>query len=239
MCQLDDGFYDYAFEDVPASVLQKISTDVRPWFSSVAFCTLYAGQSAPRIALWVHNTEITEWCCFDEVHSRLLRKGVRIYGPVRLTFGEILTIIASRCANYATVIRQYESFIDGRTPFFQGGSRTALDDSVIALPDNAAAYLESLGRSTRKHLPYYLRRCERQWMERFKVLFLSKQDISIANFRSLVDLSRQRISNKGATHLLRETAVITRWQLAQKCGVMCAVLLDEQLIGGTLNYMNE
>lgn len=103
------------------------------------------------------------------------------------------------------------------------------EDFIVDLPATMVSYVAALGRQTRKHLPYYERRLQREWGSRSRYTALLEKEIAFEDFERLVELNRMRMKHKGSRSAWTERMVRSRWMLATKTGLLTGIYLDERL----------
>jgi CelD/BcsL family acetyltransferase involved in cellulose biosynthesis len=107
------------------------------------------------------------------------------------------------------------------------------EDFVMDLPATGREYLDSLGRQTRKHLPYYLRRLQRT-MPSVEFVVRAGPEITREEFSELVALSAGRLESKGIRTLWTPELVQQRWELARQSGRLCTFRDGARIIAGAL-----
>lgn len=129
-------------------------------------------------------------------------------------------------------------------PLSPGGSpgqrihvRKTSSDYELQLPETAQAYLRGLGQKTRKHLPYYARRIEREWGSQGTLAFSFCGDIARAGFDALLGLNRLRLHQRGRRSLWTAALADHRWPLVQESGFLVGLYFRESLAAGTLSFV--
>jgi len=232
--------HDCSLPELKPDWVRMLEEHRSEWFCSAQFSRLYAVDGAQRVWLGFHNDgSLSRACYYLEDRFAGLLKRVMVFGPVPLGLEEIHEIIYTRGAHLATVTRASEQ--DARRirgPFYRCVAVAASDDTIIELPGSSGEYVETLGRQTKKHLPYYLRRLRRERSGDFQWTRASAADISLELFSALVALNRRRIENKGSRSLWNDKMVRQRWRLAQETGLLVGLQLQGELVGGTLCYLH-
>jgi hypothetical protein len=93
-----------------------------------------------------------------------------------------------------------------------------IENDVVVLPDSFSAYLDGIGKATRKHLLYYERRLKREFPSaQFRLV--EKGDCGIADIRAIAQFQRARLGSKGIRiaaeldpdHVARMHASCVKW----------------------------
>jgi CelD/BcsL family acetyltransferase involved in cellulose biosynthesis len=111
------------------------------------------------------------------------------------------------------------------------------EDYSIPLGATPEEYLQRLGKQTRKHLPYYLRRLQRECQESFVIQTAIGEQISKQFFIDLLELNQLRMRSKGRETLWTRETAVHRWPLIQKTGLLVGLQLGGKLAGGTLSFL--
>jgi hypothetical protein len=113
------------------------------------------------------------------------------------------------------------------------------DDQVIALPASRQAWERRLGTATRRHLPEYRNRLQREHPD-FRLDTLEGAEIGLPLVEQIFAWNRHRIVAKGESWLYDEQPASAHklWRLLQSRGVaLCGYLGDELVAGELLQHM--
>src|SRR5581483_4544212 len=95
-------------------------------------------------------------------------------------------------------------------------------------------YLRMVGKTTRKHLPYYLRRVDREWSGRWNFGMHHGIQIQRSYYDRIIDLNGLRMARQGRRSGWNSRIAEQRWKLFQERGIVCTVLLDGRVVAGTM-----
>jgi hypothetical protein len=109
------------------------------------------------------------------------------------------------------------------------------DDSVINLPDSTDAFLQSLGKATRKNIKQYLSRIKRDYPS-FEFCVHDGKTIDEQLIRKIISLNRVRFEKKGKTSGITSTDEERIIQMIRSCGIVGVVSIDGKLCAGSLVY---
>ena len=116
--------------------------------------------------------------------------------------------------------------------------RQTAEDTCIDLPKSTHEYLQSLGAKTRRHLPYYVRRLQREWREEWRFEPQYGQEISRKLYDKIFELNHMRMDAKGKRNGWTDALKAHRWALFQKRGLFCGLSFRGRLVGGTLSLIH-
>lgn len=206
------------------------------WFDTPAFATLYRRPYATRAICWREGALIHA-SCFTEEKGPFGMRVLRFGGWSRSS-GELFDVLDEKKASAASVGPLYEAQLG---PFRNAGQNVTIEvssnDVVVELPRTPRDYLASLGSQTRKHLPYYLRRLEREFPGRWGQKVLWDSDIRDPQFRMLLELSRRRVAARGETHGWNEEMIERRQRLIRQHGLLHAICIDDKFAAGTCSTL--
>jgi hypothetical protein len=111
------------------------------------------------------------------------------------------------------------------------------EDHSIELPVSASDYLRSLGSTTRKHLPYYLRRLKKEWGNDWRAEHTSGSHIAKKSYLDLLALNRLRMSRKRKQSLWTGELAEHRWELVSEMGSLEVILYRDRVVAGTLSFL--
>jgi len=115
--------------------------------------------------------------------------------------------------------------------------RPGAEDFLIELPSSPELYLQRLGRKTRKHLPYYLRRLQREWGDGLEFSARFGSGVTRELYEGLLDLNRQRMRQRRRESGWRNGIVEQRWPIVRERGLLFGVYCREKLAAGTLSFL--
>jgi Acetyltransferase (GNAT) domain len=234
------GLHDAAHDEVSADTLEKLRRLNTTWLGSAGFATLYSYPAVARVC-WRTNPDgsiASAWWYREQLWHFGLKK-LTFLACAPFSEVDLRAVLAQRHAHMAAVLYVPPDDTEEFKRFDNWcGAEISADDSIIDLPSSAETYLSSLGRKTRKHLPYYVRRLQAEWSDDLEIDCLSKSAISLEDFGRVVDLNRARIEAKGRDHLWTNDMIRARWLLAQEEGILCVVRRKKEIVGGTLSYIH-
>lgn len=234
-------YCDYSLSEVPCEVRQRLQRrDVANLFCTLSFGESYCNPPGERVCFLQNDDgEIIDHCVYRESSWAPFFRQIEILGPVDL-YGHLLGELQRRTrANKITaqLMSAQELPPDIETRRGIVFRRTA-EDLCIVLPESSFQYLQRLGSSTRKHLPYYLRRLRKEWGEAWSIEALATQTIPKTTFNHLLRLQQLRSTQKGLQSLWTEALREQRWRLVQEKGLLCCLYLRGKLVGGTLSFLH-
>jgi len=94
-----------------------------------------------------------------------------------------------------------------------------------------------LGSTTRKHLPYYLRRLNKEWGNDWHAERTSGSDIAKKAYLDLLALNRLRMSRKRKRSLWTGELAEHRWKLVSEMGSLEVILHRDRVVAGTLSFL--
>jgi hypothetical protein len=238
--ELNPGTYDFALAEISPHIKELADEASTNLFNSMGFCELYANPPAQRLWLDVDNERrITRAYAYREERWARLFKTLHMFGPVDLTMSQLNDFMLQRGTCIATIYSMELDHVTAfRGPWYRSIVSPVNEDIVIDLPATVEDYLSLLGRKTREHLPYYLRRLRKEWGNNLEILYLFDHEISTHLFSELVGLNRTRIERKGGRHLWDYPMMERRSILAQKIGFLCGLRFGGQLVSGTMSYIH-
>jgi hypothetical protein len=203
------------------------------WFSSFRFSTVYNG--CDRVRFWTDDSKSIIRAFYYDARTRGY---VTIYGPVDVTTEDVTQLLHERNVSFAQLWRMKTPNLLGKTPARYKPKARPVRLNVIDLPESPQAYLASLGKKTRKHLPYYIRRLKKVYSDLY-VDFLAKGYITLEILQELVSLNRARMLMKGIPHSgWSDDSLRRSWKAAQDAGFVCCLRHDGKIVGGTLSYLH-
>ena len=192
-------FRDYALLKLTPEVRSRLQGCEKNWFSSAGFAESYCFPPAERVCFLEDSSGgITERCFYREIKSRGLFKSIEALGSAN-PLGVILRELQK--LHRPSVVR-VPWIAESDLPRLERGQRQLRakrvgEDHYIELPKSTGEYLQSLGRKTRKHLPYYLRRLEREWGAEWAFSHRYATEIPREMYDGLLNLNGLRMRVKG------------------------------------------
>jgi hypothetical protein len=230
---------DCVIEDLTLSEYEAASMAAQCWFESPYFATLYAAATHALIVRSETGETVSGFYRIDR-YLKCFRK-VQFVAAVDMADEVLHEVMRRRGAQFVGIPLIGRDFLDGKIHRSrQHNWRIArqAEDIVIELPASVEEYLASLGRQTRKHLPYYVRRLEREWGSQLRVAHLAGEGIKLDDFQRLVELNRARMRGKWKRSGWTGEMVRNRWRLACRTGVLTGIYRDDQLMAGTVCYLH-
>lgn len=234
-------FQDFSLSELSSGLRQRLEmSHERNWFLSMGFAEYYCFPPAERISL-IENAsgEIIEKCFYRERKWAGIFRELEVCGPIDPQGSLLDELLLRRRVSAAQV--QWVAATD--LPHWKGtldAVRTERigEDSCIELPKSCSEYLQRLGTKTRKHLPYYLRRLQREWGEGWVFEHHYGAEISRESYDRLLDLNGLRMGQKGVrtgwTSELREH----RWRYVKNCGLLCSLVYKGSIVAGTFSLIH-
>jgi CelD/BcsL family acetyltransferase involved in cellulose biosynthesis len=160
-------------------------------------------------------------------------------GPVDPSCELVQRLTADRRPDLLTLSMQTASTF----PQFAAGCQlfeveTVADDHIITLPAKPEEYLLRLGKQTRKHLPYYVRRLQREWAGEYAFNVVQGDDITWDSFTAVLELNRLRMRSKRRLSLLSAASAKHRWPLVRSNGVIVSLRRGDTIVGATLSLLH-
>jgi CelD/BcsL family acetyltransferase involved in cellulose biosynthesis len=206
------------------------------WFHTLDFATLYA--TATRALVTCGGQGGTRVAFYSIDHYLGMFRRIRFVAPINLSDDVLRRLMDEHKVQFVSIpFIGLETLDESISGILRRKAVRHAEDAVIQLPATVNEYLAGLGRKTRKHLPYYVRRVEREWGPRLQYLNLANEDIKIEHFECLVHLNQMRMLHKGTRSGWTEQMVKTRWSLARNAGLFTGICFDNRLVAGTLCYL--
>ncbi|MCI0629992.1 MAG: GNAT family N-acetyltransferase [Phycisphaerales bacterium] len=234
---LAPGRHDVALAELPHADRQRLDSAPLPWLTSLGFCTIYDFPPAQRALLHVDDSGCVTRAAFYRERSSLgIIRLIEFLGCPELSDAEILDLLSLRHVHVAVLYRL-------ETPDQKSSSarvRPIVNHDVIAeLPISKEEYLQSLGKQKRQQLPRYWRRLQRQYNDQIVMLYESGQRIELDEILQLVGFNQTRMSRQGKDNATAfESAQQRLWPLTQSEGLLCKMVGQGRLLGGTFNYVH-
>ena len=109
----------------------------------------------------------------------------------------------------------------------------ASEDIVLALPSSAQAYLDSLGRSTRKYIKYHLKRPARHFPT-YRFSIYENDEIDEHLIQAIIDLNTARMAEKNKVSTIDEAHRAWILKIARTYGFVGAVTIDGRICAGVI-----
>ncbi|MGV3741395.1 MAG: GNAT family N-acetyltransferase [Burkholderiaceae bacterium] len=218
---------------IPPHMEQVLHTLYGNVFSSMPHFRVYGGlDDASTFILWKEQQAVAAFLYQTEDNQlRVLNEGMDV--------GEEAISAFSKFAfqKYASV--DFISF-NGiahatRRLDFPFSQCHCTDDSVISLPDSPAAYLQSLGKATRKNIKQYLNRIQRD----FPTFDFQIHDGRTADerfIRDIIALNRLRFERKGKISAITAEEEERILAMVRACGLVGSISIDGKFCAGSLVY---
>jgi hypothetical protein len=225
---------------LPPSEYHSAEKTAQSWFQTPGFAVLYAAATHALIADCDSGHSVTAFYRVER-YLGMFRK-VQFIASMPLTYESLKETISRNRAHLISI-----PLINTDSPAFNNSEVLSRytwrmtrhsEDIVINLPATKEEYLASLGKQTRKHLPYYVRRLEREWGTQLRFVYRAGGDIRLDDFRRLVELNGMRMQRKWKRSGWTEEMVLNRWRLACNIGVLTGVYREDQLVAGTISYLH-
>ncbi len=230
-------FLDLPLTDLSKEIRTRLAAFRFPsWLGSFGFCESYTRPPTQRLAcLSDASGEIKEVIFYNERKWAGVFRQMEIVGPVVPESCLLHRLCSVRHPDLLTLSLQLTSDFPERVDNWRllEVRRTA-EDYRIDLPATCAEYLQQLGKQTRKHLPYYLRRIRREWPGRYDIRAAVSDEISWECFTRVLELNDRRMRTKARLGLWTLGLAKHRWPLFQKSGLLVSLHLGDEVVGGAL-----
>lgn len=210
------------------------------WLGSLGFCQWHCNPPAERVMyLQSASGEIEEACFYRRTSWLGGFSRVEILGPLRAES----PLMGALRAKYApdlvsTSFEQAAVSADRPDDWIARDVQKTAEDLCIELPLSPSAYLQSLGSKTQRQLPYYLRRLEREWGQKWSVDFRHAAEIRRSDFDSLVRLNHQRMDAKRRQSMWTAELTERRWQHVKDEGWFCSGTFEGRLVAGIVFFVS-
>lgn len=212
-----------------------IANGTGTWFESPGFGLLYVKPAATRGVTVDGNAPN----CFAETRGFLSLKVLSFYGNWKGSAADLRAFLRAKGVGAATFsLLTKDQLTLFRDPALGARIAESNNDMVIGLPETPEQYLASLGSQTRKHLPYYQRRLGRDFQNRSSSEACWRDAVTESDFKALIELNRQRMSNAGRVHLWTDEMAATRFELIRRSGMLYAIKIDGKLAAGSASVVH-
>ncbi len=234
-----------SFCDVPISSLSAEErrlidqTAADDWFHSLSFAGTYCFPPADRACFLTNqHGRIVEACFYREVRRWSVLKAIHVQGRVAPGSPVVRHLIETRkpALIHLPWLRGVEIQTMKAVKLFCSVRQSA-EDFPIQLPASTERYLKNLGSSTRKHLPYYVRRLRREWGDAASFVPLFGPQVTRELYEELLDLNRKRMKQRRRESAWLPQLVEQRWPIVQERGLLYGVYTGKKLVAGTLSFL--
>jgi Acetyltransferase (GNAT) domain len=234
-------FHDFATSELSAERRSRLRLSDQNWFSSAGFAESYWAPPAQRVAfLEDRSRQVLEKCFYREDKWAGLFKEITIFGPADADSLLLRKLQQTRHAHIVKLSWMAEPQPPLDKSFWKSFAiRQRTEDYCIQLPDTPSEYLQSLGSSTRKHLPYYVRRLNKEWESDWGFQENTCSDITYKSYERLFELNHLRMDQKGRRTAWTEDLRRHRWKLVQESGLLCSLRVENEIVAGTLSFLHQ
>lgn len=109
------------------------------------------------------------------------------------------------------------------------------EDIVARLPASEQAYLDMLGKSTRKNVRYYTNKVKRDFPS-WQYQLVEKGQVSEQHIRDIVQLKRASLARKDAVSPITEADVQRIIALVSECGFVGVATIGGKVCAGSIGY---
>jgi hypothetical protein len=209
------------------------------FLGSVDFCESYAFPPIARVGCLLERTgEIRKLFCYQDRKWAGFFREIEIIGPIDPGNDLVQRLVTKHKPDLLTfslqTARSFPEHAAGRRLL---EVRQMAEDYRIDLPSTPEEYLRRLGKQTRKHLPYYLRRLHREWGSSYSVEMYRASEITWDSFVGVLDLNRQRLRAKGRVTGWTPRLAAHRWPLFCRNGLLVSFRLENKIAGATLSLL--
>jgi hypothetical protein len=234
-------YQDLAISDLSAELRSRLQESKdENWFASLGFAASYCAKPAQRVSFLEGSAgEVIEKCFYRETTWGGVFKQIEIFGPTD-PGSSLLRQLQQRSRAHMMRVKWVTARDSplGESPWKSFVIRQTTEDYCIKLPKTSAEYLQNLGSSTRKHLPYYLRRLQKEWGSEWDFEEKRGTEISEKSYERLFELNRLRMGQKGRRSAWSRHLQQQRWKLTQESGLLCSLRFQGQMVGGTLSFLH-
>jgi hypothetical protein len=237
------AYEDVALSDLSPETRTKMETlHQGSWYGTFQFCKNYSYPPIDRCAFLRHKAEgkITRSVFYNTKRWGRVFRELEIIGHPAGCIELLEELLRVRDPDLITFLFQPKQYV-AETPAHLRlvGFRRMGEDYEIALPSSNADYLKQLGKTTRKHLPYYWRRIQREYATNCTVSCLRDVNIKETDFFQLLKLNHLRMLKKGRRSLWNLPLARHRWRLVQGKGLLVGISVGGKLVGGTVCILHD
>ena len=234
-------FQDFSLSELsPETRVRLQMSNEQSWFSSMGFAESYCFPPAERVFFLEDGSgQIIDKCFYREGMWGGVFKKIEVYGPVSPGSNLLQELQLRRRPSVIHMDRVAEPDLAGWKDTWRTRRVARVgEDCCIDLPKSASEYLQRLGSKTRKHLPYYVRRLEKEWGGEWIFENHCGANISRESYDCLLNLNRLRMDQKsiksGWTAELRDH----RWKAVKDCGLLFSLVHRCRIVGGTFSVVH-
>lgn len=226
--------FSYCYKnEIPSFVEAEIERLYGTIFSSLKKLSITGNTSNASTYVAVKDSRITTIFLYRQIKNQIqvlnqvlnLQEGdIECFASYMFkTFKDVHAI--SFVAVYATVQRM--SF-----PFQQFNQ---IENIIVSLPSSTNEYWSSLGKSTRHNLNYYRNKLKREFPS-FSFTLYENDAITATQIRTVLNLSKVRIKEKGKTFGIDEQEEEHLILLAKTAGLVGLIEIDGKICAGSICY---
>ncbi len=224
---------EYHDKVVPAHVEQVLHTLYGNLHSSMPHFRVYGGLEDASTFILRTNQEIVAVFLFsmEDNKIRVLNEGMEVDELAIMQFANFIfqrykSVDLISFNGIAHSLKRLDF------PFVQC---FCTDDSVVSLPNSIDAYLQSLGKSTRKNIKQYLNRLQRDYPS-FDFSVHDGRTVDEQLIRKIISLNRIRFDKKGKVSAITPMDEDRIIQMIRACGIVGCISIDGEPAGGSLVY---
>jgi hypothetical protein len=236
-----DSFHDFPVAELTTEVRRLLDEAAGDdWFHSFSFAGSYCFPAAERVCfLTDRQGRIIDACFYREGRRWRLLREIHVQGRALPGSAVVRHLVETRkpAMIHLPWLRREECQTMPALKL-SGSVRPAAEDFLIELPARPEQYLQTLGSKTRKHLPYYLRRLEREWGDNLAVVPCFGPAVTRELYREILDLNRQRMRKHHRESAWHPGVVEQRWPIVQERGLLYGVYYRKKLVAGTLSFLH-
>ena len=235
-------FHDLAIAELSTEMRSRLQRfRDQNWFCSAGYAESYSAPPAERVAFLEGSSgEVTAKCFYREEKWAGVFKEIKIFGPTDPRSLLLTELQRRRHAHIVRIMWMVTPNAPLDKDFWKSFAiRQTTEDHCIELPKGPSEYLQTLGSSTRKHLPYYVRRLSKEWDSRWGFEENTGSNITYESYERLFELNRLRMDQKGRRTAWTEALRKQRWRLVQESGLLCSLRLGDEIVAGTLSFLHQ
>lgn len=208
---LIDNYHTYvtktsAFKDVDVKYFESIIDETL----KNIFVVLIEGKRASILNKFYIDVEKEE---LDQLLKLLSEK----YGVSHIYLNKILTPL--KCSDGLNSIKEFEIL-----------------DNIASLPESFPEFINSLGKTTKKHSKYYLGRMTRDFPS-VEYLTYENSDITKDDFDRIIALSKERMAQKSLHYGGSDHDDWLFKNVTADCGFLSCVKIDGQIVAGCIGFI--
>ncbi|MDF3035865.1 MAG: family N-acetyltransferase [Paucimonas sp.] len=110
------------------------------------------------------------------------------------------------------------------------------EDIVVSLPPTINEYLDSLGKSTKKNVKYYMNKLKRNYPS-FEYRVYQGKDITEQLVRDIVEVKRARMADKNQVMTGDDGEIERIMKIARVHGLVGVATIDDKVAAGSIGYL--